>query len=390
MKKVIKALWHGIEASFTAIVDWVATLFGMKDNSKYGRVLRRIVGTAFAVLSLFWMATGVAEFCDEIDIGICNPFDRDDGVYLSESLTNNLFFYDGYYGKDGYMVNADGKKLIKHVCWISKPMEGDSLVCYSDGEKRGYFHMRDGKIVVKPIYTHAWVFSDGLAAVEVHRQIKFIDTEGRVAIDRGFKYDISNDGYVFHQGHCAVNDSTGKHMGLIDRNGDWVIAPQYESIIPIDTFWLVSNGDEQAIITFGMDTLMPMSRASYEIRDTAIFAVFADHTMSCYTLQGNLIMAKQIRDVNLLMYDNREVEYPTHNSDDGEYTSYNEPYNLKSVATCLRYEADYGWYGLMSPNGRLLTPPSYTSIEAIDKDLYLCQTSYGRGVILNSKGQRVE
>lgn len=37
MKKVIKALWHGIKAVFTAVVDWVATLFGMKDNSKYGR-----------------------------------------------------------------------------------------------------------------------------------------------------------------------------------------------------------------------------------------------------------------------------------------------------------------------------------------------------------------
>lgn len=51
MKKEIKALWHGIKAVFTALVNWVATLFGMKnDNSNYSRILRRIVGTAFALV----------------------------------------------------------------------------------------------------------------------------------------------------------------------------------------------------------------------------------------------------------------------------------------------------------------------------------------------------
>ena len=57
-----------------------------------------------------------------------------------------------------------------------------------------------------------------------------------------------------------------------------------------------------------------------------------------------------------------------------------------AVATCLCYEAECDWYGLMSPDGKLLTPPSYISIEAVGKDLYLCKTNYDRGVLLNSKG----
>ena len=94
-----------------------------------------------------------------------------------------------------------------------------------------------------------------------------------------------------------------------------------------------------------------------------------------------------------LMFDTREVMYRTNRDVDEEtesYYSYEEHSVRKAVATCLRYEAEYGWYGLMDPDGRQITPPSYSSIEAIGKDLYLCETTYGRGVMLNSKGQRVE
>ena len=63
MKKVIKAVWHGIKAVFTTIVNWIATLFGMKENSMYGRVLHRIVGTAFAVVLILWAAGALVRFC---------------------------------------------------------------------------------------------------------------------------------------------------------------------------------------------------------------------------------------------------------------------------------------------------------------------------------------
>ncbi|MBO4600105.1 MAG: hypothetical protein J5641_05140 [Bacteroidales bacterium] len=56
----------------------------------------------------------------------------------------------------------------------------------------------------------------------------------------------------------------------------------------------------------------------------------------------------------------------------------------------MKYEAECGWYGLMTPDGRQLTPPSYYSIDAVNKDLYLCKTLYGHGVLLNGKGLRVE
>lgn len=394
MKKAIKALWHGIKVVFTAIVDWVATLFGMKDNSKYGHVLHRVVGTAFAVVVIVWALASMARYGRSLWWNIDNVFDfGDDNAYFSEQLSENISFYRGYWGHYGYLKNAKGKKVLKHISRIGKPMEGDSLAFFSDGEKRGYFHMRDGRLVVKPIYEHAWIFSDGLAAVEVNRRIKFIDTTGTVVIDKGFAYDVYDDGYVFHQGHCAVNDSTGKHMGLIDRNGDWVVPPVYSCISPQDTFWLLTLDNLQGLLSFGMDTVVPLVATSLSLGDTAIEVTFADHTQSTYNLQGELIGANQIRGVEQMMYETREVMYRTNHDVDEEteiYYGYDDYTSRKAVATCLKYEAESSWYGLMSPDGKMLTPPSYVSIEAVDKDLYFCETSYGRGVLLNSKGQQVE
>ena len=396
MEKEKKSLWKGIKAVFTAVVDWVATLFGMKDNSKYGRVLHRVVGTAFAAVVIVWAMASLVRFGRSAYWNIsrsCRYRNLYSSFYLDEAFNDNLYYYADRWSDKGYLADSNGHRILKHIFCINKPMEGDSLVYFSDGDKRGYFHMRDGHLVVKPIYEHAWVFSDGLAAVEVNGKVKFIDTTGRVVIDRGFAYDVSDDGYVFHEGHCAVNDREGKHMGLIDRNGEWVMPPVYENIIPVDTFWLVRNGDEQAIITFGMDTLFPLSKVQLEISDTVIFATFANHTQSRYSLQGQLITANQIRDVEQLMYETTEVVYPAgysgHDDDEMEYYG-GEPYTRQAVATCLRYEAECGWYGLLSPEGKLLTLPSYRGIEAVGKDLYLCQTNYGFGVMLNSKGQRVE
>lgn len=394
MEKEKKSLWKGIKAVFTAVVDWVATLFGMKDNSKYGHVLHRVVGTAFAVVVIVWALASMARYGRTLWWNIDNVFDfGDDNAYFSEQLSEDISFYRGYWGHYGYLKNAKGKKVLKHISRIGKPMEGDSIAFFSDGEKRGYFHMRDGRLVVKPIYEHAWIFSDGLAAVEVNRRIKFIDMTGTIVIDKGFAYDAYDDGYVFHQGHCAVNDSTGKHMGLIDRNGDWVLPPVYSSIYPQDTFWLLTMDNLQGVLSFGMDTVVPLVATSLSVGDTSIEVTFADHTQSTYTLQGKQIGTNQVRGVEQMMYETREVMYRTNHDVDEEteiYYGYDDYTSRKAVATCLKYEAESGWYGLMSPDGKMLTPPSFVSIEAVDKDLYFCETSYGRGILLNSKGQRVE
>ena len=75
-----------------------------------------------------------------------------------------------------------------HIAWIANPLGKDTLVCFSDGKKRGYFSKNTGKVIIEPKYDHAWVFSDGLASVEEDGYIKFIDGTGKVVIDKNMVY----------------------------------------------------------------------------------------------------------------------------------------------------------------------------------------------------------
>lgn len=392
MKKAIKALWHGIKALFSAFVDLLATLFGLKDNTRYSRILRRIVGTAFALVVVLWAALTLVRFsrCVWRNASEMTGRVNDNDVSLRRRFPSGLCYYESSSGSRGYLLNSDGKKVLKHIYDIAMPLGGDSLVYFSDGDKRGYFHIRDGRTVVKPIYEHAWIFSEGLAAVEEQGRIKFINSDGKVVIDRDFSYITGDDGYVFHNGLCAVNDASGKYKGLIDHEGNWVVPPAYTSIYPYDTLWLLSVDNRQAILTFGLDTVFPLTDATFSIEDSTIKAIFSDHTQHLYNLRGELIHSNLIYNVAQLTYDTRELVYPSAANDDDEYYTASEPYSRKAVATCLQYEGEYGWYGLMSADGKPLTKPEYVSIEAIDKDLYLCNTDYACGVLLNSKGQPVQ
>lgn len=63
---------------------------------------------------------------------------------------------------------------------------------------------------------------------------------------------------------------------------------------------------------------------------------------------------------------------------------------MQAIARCMCYQAEQGWYGLMSPDGQIITPPSYSTITAVEADLYLCESQNDYGVLLNGKGERVK
>ena len=106
-----------IKSVFTTVVDWVATLFGMKnDSTKYSRILRRIVGTGFALVVIFWTLRAAVELLDELDWSPSSLFSSDDDeYYVQDRLTDDLVFYGSMYNDLGYVANAKGKKLVKDV-----------------------------------------------------------------------------------------------------------------------------------------------------------------------------------------------------------------------------------------------------------------------------------
>ena len=99
--------------------------------------------------------------------------------------------------------------------------------------------------------------------------------------------------------------------------------------------------------------------------------------------------------MNCLTYDTNELRYDTTKlyNDDGTLfseTKDDEPTIVKKMAKCRSYESEIGWYGLISTEGKIITPPMYSSIEAIGYDTYLCKFYDSTGVILNGKGERIK
>ena len=269
-----------------------------------------------------------------------------------------------------------------------------ALVCYSNGDARGYFNMLTGEIAIKPQYKHAWVFSDGLASVDDNGMIKFIDSKGNVVIDLNIPYITGAEGYVFHNGHCVIHNNKRDKFGLIDKKGNWMLKAEYDAISPKDSFFVVSKAGMQSVLTENLKSILPFMEADLWISGNSITATMKDHTLRKYNLQGELIDDFLISNVDRLLYDTDEIRYTTAKNYDDEgnltgETAEAEPTPYQKTASCKKYEAELGWYGLISPNGKVITPPRYCDITAIGYDLYLCKTDDIRGEVLNGKGVRV-
>lgn len=195
---------------------------------------------------------------------------------------------------------------------------------------------------------------------------------------------------MFHNNHCVVPKPDLNAVGLMDRQGRWVLEAKYDNIELADSLWIVSKGDERSVMTSNLDTILPFTKASYFVDRSMITAVMPDHTIRKYTLRGELINDFYIHGAEQLIYDTMEFCEPVKEYDeDGNVYGVAAPDAKKAIAHCLQYEAQYGWYGLMSSTGKIITPPVYKEIEALGPDLYLCKDASYDGVLINADGKQV-
>ena len=394
MKRAIILFWKGLTGIIAATAEWFTLILGMKDESKYGKFIRRIVGGSFAFIMFVFACAGGNALYEFVCKKLNTAKYWDDSYYNTQYLSRNATYYSRAYETDGYVETRDGKKTVKGIHWISKPLGNDSLVCYSNGKARGYFNMLTGKIAIKPQYKHAWIFSDGLASVDDNGMIKFIDAKGNVVIDLNIPYITGAEGYVFHNGHCVMHNNKRDKFGLIDKKGKWILKAEYDAISPNDSFFIVSKGGKQSILAKNLSLVLTPITADLCISDGAITATMKDHTLRKYNLKGELVDDFLISNVDGMLYNTDDIRYTTAKNydDDGNLTGETEeaePTHYQKTANCKKYEAEPGWFGLMSWNGNVITPPRFSDITAIGYDLYLCKTDDIRGEILNGKGIRV-
>ncbi|MGN1241032.1 MAG: WG repeat-containing protein, partial [Alloprevotella sp.] len=64
MKRAFALFWHGLTALLAGMASWFTVILGMKDESKYGKFLRRTVGTCFALLMIMLVVAAGGDFCN--------------------------------------------------------------------------------------------------------------------------------------------------------------------------------------------------------------------------------------------------------------------------------------------------------------------------------------
>ncbi|MGI6218833.1 MAG: WG repeat-containing protein [Bacteroidaceae bacterium] len=396
MKKTIsfRLFFTVLGRGICQVLRYVGKLFGYKDDSSYAKVLWRVSATCFTILLTLF--TGCLLYALVIEVVIpkwiassWNP------EWNSQYISNHILFQKELWSNKTRIYNQVTRHtMLEDVDWVVISEDHDSLAVFSKDGKRGYLNRFTGEVVIPAIYSKAWVFSEGLAAVEKSGKLLFIDHSGQMVINKDFEIHPDMPAYIFKDGYCLMKNPLNGNLGLIDRKGEWRLPPEYLDIHKTDSLWIVETfDDKQAVMDNDINVILPFSHADYYVKDNAIFATLSDHTIRQYDLRGNLIEPFYIQEVEQMTYETGELRYvttPKHNEagqEEDEINSY--PVNIQATARCRRYQAGHGWYGLMASNGEVLTPPAYSSISAIGKDLYLCKDDNGNGLLINGKGEKL-
>ncbi len=383
-------IWRGI----CQALGWFFGLFGYKREGKFAKCVWGLFATSCTIIVTIFAGTLICFLYHEA----CREFRyyQNKSCYWSTYISRNITLYDNGDGKAWVEDDRTGEKTLTGIAWISKPLgEKDSLIVYSDGKKRGYFNMYTGRVALPATYNHAWVFSDGIAAIEENGIIKFINSKGHLAFDRTLEYDPNHDGYVFHGGYCIIDENNDKKYGLMNTLGVTIIPEEYSNIrVSCDlSYWTLSKDKESCVLDKDLNTILPLMECSLFVNAQGISVTMPDNTLRKYDLEGNLIDDFYITDFQYLEYDTEETyridpKKPSQYESEGEIICNVE--HKKARARLCKYVAGNNAEGLMTPEGHMVTLPKYESVEAIGPDTYLCSFCNGNKEIINGKGHKVK
>ena len=302
--------------------------------------IKLIIGVCvWAVISII-AASAIIVSCSENEPIAEKP--SDEGLLLNDDLVA-IKEQDGNITIKNTQTGEVTAEKIKFDWTSSSP--NDSLGVFCTDKKRGYYNSYTGKIVIPAQYRRAWVFSEGLAAVQKNGMIGFINRKGDVVIP--FRYPYHGNplsSFVFENGHCIVADTTGK-CGVINRKGEWIIQPKYDNIDAYEEYVIASSAGVRKQLTYEEKTI-------------------------------NSFVVDNIKALTF-------TEKERYENKDGEIV-----YLEIEVKTGLFSYSVGGRCGLMDANCRRLTDPLYSRIIAVDKNMYraLLLDSYSE-VILNGRGE---
>lgn len=384
-KLFFTVLWRG----FCQVLEFIAKIFGYKDQSSYAKVIWRIFAGCITTLVALFTGVVLYAFATEVVYNKwIRPHTCNEYVYDSKHISNHIVFQD-IYGPTGRIYDESlNKVLLTDVDWVVTSEDKDSLAVFSKEGKRGYINRFTGEIIVPLSFKRAWVFSEGLAAVEKDKKLMFIDHQGNVLIDKNFQVHFNDPAYAFKNGYCVIQDPVNGKVGLIDKKGEWALHPEFDNIRNDNGFWRVEKERYYGLYDSELNEMFPVTNTAIWLYESGIIEVRAgDNTAQRYDYEGNVIVDFIIDDIENMQYETTELRNDITSSE--EYSVDNSIY---AVAKCQRYRVNAGYgfndhYGLLDRNGNRITEPLYTKIEAISNDLYLCQPD---GIIINGQGKVIK
>lgn len=392
MKKTVSfklfftVMWRGV----CQAVNFIGKIFGYKGEDSYAKVVWRIIMGCVATIMLIITSMLLYGFVNEIVL--------DKWVYSfrcvskaeithQEHISNHLVFQKIGNDNSGRLFNTNTEEiLLEDIDWIVVSKDNDSLAVFAQDNRRGYLNRFTGEVAITPVFTKAWVFSEGLAAVEHNGTLKFINHKGDFVIDKGYEVHYDGFNYLFKSGYCMIRDKVDGRFGFIDTSGNWVIEPIFDYIHYQNDFIRVTVGNKRGLYSVDLRELLPIEyeRITIDSDDNTILARKKDDTAVLYDMELNVLEDFVIAEISPLKYDTK-VQYFT--NEDGEEVCE----KIYALTNCNMYMVGENYYechyGLISKNGIRLTTPLYTSIEAVAPNRYLCLP---HGVVLDDKGNVVE
>lgn len=334
----------------------------------------RIVAALFALFGLLAAVRGGIWLTRQV----IEKISSDD--YRCTRSMGNGYNHRLYYGKEYAIGYRDKRKpVLHHVDWVAGSCD-DSLWVVSRAGRRAYFNTKSGQLVMPFTYRHAWLFSEGVAAVvDTVGRITFIGPDGRQAIPFWFAYDtLRRTDYQFHNGLCPMYVPAGD-AGLIDRSGRWVLREQYDSVEFESGYWALHRGDSLAVADSAGRIVVGMTPG---------------HKLTV-TEDGDLELWHRTRPARLYSPDGRLLAAQVYWSIGSLYYYENDSYT--GIPTgLLVYSTCFDHTGLVDADGRILTDAIYTDIDAVSPSLFRAEFhdvpsdcgSYSTAyVLLNNKGQ---
>jgi len=332
---------------------------------------KKILISALAILAVAVMGIGTYVI---IQMERNRPGAACDDVYY-ENETIQIIAHWKNYNKE-YLTMRDaktGKKLINRFRWFSYPdTSADSIRVICDWDyQRGYFNIYTGEMVITPQYSHAWNFSEGLAAVAKGNRVGFINRDGEEVIPCQFEageHSIHRLGFAFHDSLCVMTNERDQ-CGIINRKGEWVVEPQYDCIWQANTAGLriFQNDGLYGLMDLYGNIVLPLQ---YESMWDQYGCFFVEKNGIRSALGYNLQIVKPFlvdRIESFTYYDNGE-----------EYTTTYKKYHI-------------GYYeGIIDENNCVIIPAIYTYVEMVSPNVFkVVSDKIDSWILLDNKGKEI-